>query len=645
MRASHKSCMVAVLAMVLWVLAAFGTPRAVEAESPEEIYAQARKAYQAALSVPEKGRKIEELRKCIRQLREAASADARGKLSDRCIYLIGQSYHAIHDVSQSREDFRSALDNYRTIVQHYPKSPLADDAQYLIGVLYSSEDPAQAYLEFAKVRLFFPGGDMRSKAVQSSEQLAGRIGCDKTKQKAQTVSSPVKDGKDTGAPKQSKDSDKSDRSDKSDSPKKPGESKDPKAKKDQKDQAPGDNKQDREDKKTGAARKADDTTTPQNAPQACPTLVHLERIQHWSAEDYTRVVLYTSGPLNYKEQAVAADPKHNVPGKIYVELLDCAVNPKMKSSVRIMDRFLQGVRAEQSESTQARVVLDTRGIDSYRIFPLTDPARLIIDVRGTVPKVEETVSAKIDPEAVKKTLPTLAHQLALDVKRIVLDPGHGGRDKGAIGPNNIFEKDIVLSIAKRLKTDQEEKTGCEVILTRTKDRFVSLEERTAIANSKKADLFISIHTNAHEDRQYHGIETYFLNLSNDKESARVAALENATSTKKVSDLEAILHDLLLNTKLNESSRLARGVQKHTVSAIKTGYENVRDLGTKQAPFYVLLGAEMPSILIETAFITNEEEENRLKDAAFQDKLAKGITAGVEAYIHQVRGFARRGDQQ
>ena len=582
MRAFHKSYMIFALGMVYLIFLGCGSFEAVFAQSQEDLFNRARDSYHAALAIADKEQRVNALRKCIPQLQEIVKGDSGGKLGDKCYYLIGQGYHAIYDAKQSRGDFTAALDNYRVVVHQYPRSPLADDAQYLIGVLYSSEDPSQAYVEFAKVRLFFPKGDMRSKAHERAAGLARQLGCDKGKKKVQSVSSPAKE------------------------------------------------------KKGGSAE-------PRSAPApACPSLVRLEKIQHWSADDYTRVVLYTSGALTYKEHTIAADLKNKQPGKIYVDLMDCAVNPKMNSHISIMDRFLQEVRAEQCEPALARVVLDTLAIDSYRIFPLTDPARLVIDVRGGRQKAD-AAAPKVDPESVKKALPTLTRQLALGVKRIVLDPGHGGKDKGAISPNKVYEKDIVLAIAKHLKKDLEEKTGCEVILTRTKDSFLSLEERTAIANSQKADLFISIHTNAHEDKQYHGIETYFLNLSKDKESARVAALENATSTKKVSDLEAILHDLLLNTKINESARLAKEVQKCTVRTIKRDYENIRDLGTKQAPFYVLLGAEMPSILIETAFLTNAQEEKRLKDSAFQDKLAKGITAGIESYIQQMRGFAKKGD--
>jgi N-acetylmuramoyl-L-alanine amidase len=295
---------------------------------------------------------------------------------------------------------------------------------------------------------------------------------------------------------------------------------------------------------------------------------------------------------------------------------------------------------------------------------MSDPFRLVVDVKGkkseaTPQQQPEVVQKKPQQSAEQKKqqkqlsrittspekntqLPSLARQLGLEISRIVIDPGHGGKDKGAIGPNNTYEKDIVLAVAKQLKPLLEKKTGCEVILTRTRDVFLSLEQRTAIANTNKADLFISIHANAHSDRSKHGVETYFLNLAKDQESARVAALENATSTRKISDLESILKDLLLNTKVDESARLAGQVQSNLIGRLKTDYDSVRDLGTKQAPFYVLMGAEMPSILIETSFISNPVEEERLKNRKFQKCLAESICNGIQSYMEGIRTASRMG---
>ncbi len=176
----------------------------------------------------------------------------------------------------------------------------------------------------------------------------------------------------------------------------------------------------------------------------------------------------------------------------------------------------------------------------------------------------------------------------------------------------------------------------EVILTRNSDRFLTLEERTAIANTKNADLFISIHTNSHRDRRAYGIETYFLNLATDDEAIRVAALENATSTKNISDLQTILYDLMQNAKINESSRLAANVQVSMVHYLKRKrWSRIKDKGVKQAPFYVLLGAQMPAILVETSFISNPRECKRLVNPTYQQRICEAIVIGIKNYIKEI----------
>ena len=217
---------------------------------------------------------------------------------------------------------------------------------------------------------------------------------------------------------------------------------------------------------------------------------------------------------------------------------------------------------------------------------------------------------------------------------MVIDPGHGGKDYGAPGYHRgVHEKKVTLEIAMRLAKQIKTELGLEVVLTRNGDRYLTLEERTAIANTKSADMFISIHTNASRDRRAYGIETYFLNLATDEEAIRVAAMENATSTKNISDLQKILYDLMQNAKINESSRLAAYVQSATVQHLKNKrYSRVKSKGVKQAPFYVLLGAQMPSILIETSFISNSRECERLVNSKYQTRLAEGIVQGIRNYI-------------
>ena len=176
-------------------------------------------------------------------------------------------------------------------------------------------------------------------------------------------------------------------------------------------------------------------------------------------------------------------------------------------------------------------------------------------------------------------------------------------------------------------------------MTRNSDRYLSLEERTAIANTKNADLFISIHCNASKSERVYGLETYYLNLATDDDAILVAARENATSRKTISDLQNILNDLVQNSKINESSRLATFVQNSLYSHMKKKYSHVSNKGVKRAPFYVLLGAEMPSILVETSFISNERECKRLVSADYQEDLCKAIIKGIKGYIEETNPTA------
>ena len=196
-----------------------------------------------------------------------------------------------------------------------------------------------------------------------------------------------------------------------------------------------------------------------------------------------------------------------------------------------------------------------------------------------------------------------------------------------------------LALAKKLASKIRSELSCDVVLTRETDKYLTLEERTAIANTKNADLFISIHTNSAKDRRAFGLETFFLNLATDDEAIRVAAFENATSEKNISDLQTILTDLMQNAKINESSRLAAHVQSELFQHMKNSYSKIKSKGVKQAPFYVLLGAQMPAILIETSFISNPRECKRLTDSHYQDRLCEGIVRGIREYIKETNPTA------
>ncbi|MBM4783922.1 MAG: N-acetylmuramoyl-L-alanine amidase [Archangiaceae bacterium] len=228
---------------------------------------------------------------------------------------------------------------------------------------------------------------------------------------------------------------------------------------------------------------------------------------------------------------------------------------------------------------------------------------------------------------------SLAQQLGLKVKRVIIDAGHGGHDTGAIGPTGVREKDVSLAVVLKLK-EKLEAQGLEVVLTRDDDTFIALDERTRIANRQHGDLFISIHCNAAPSKTLRGIETYTLNTSSNRYSVRLAARENATTERGINDLQYILADLATKANTGESQRLAERVQKSLIRGLSADYKGIRDLGTKEALFVVLLGAKMPSILVETSFLSNPEDEQRLASPEYQQSLADQIAEAVDGFLEE-----------
>jgi N-acetylmuramoyl-L-alanine amidase len=235
---------------------------------------------------------------------------------------------------------------------------------------------------------------------------------------------------------------------------------------------------------------------------------------------------------------------------------------------------------------------------------------------------------------------TLTRALGLKIGRIAIDPGHGGHDTGTVGPTGLQEKDVVLDVALRLKKLLERNTGCTVIMTRSDDTFIPLEERTAVANEKAADLFISIHANASRDKSARGIETYYLNLTSSPDALEVAARENATSQESVHQLQDLIKKIATTEKIEESQEFALQVQRQVHERVaKASGVAQRDRGVKKAPFVVLIGANMPSILSEISFLTNPRDERLLKRGDYRQRVAEALYRGVLDYVRNLSGVA------
>ncbi len=254
----------------------------------------------------------------------------------------------------------------------------------------------------------------------------------------------------------------------------------------------------------------------------------------------------------------------------------------------------------------------------FKVFTLKSPPRLVLDFLDQ----KRPDKKEIDEKDIiwKKTV-------------IVIDPGHGGKDPGAIGKGGVMEKDIVLKEAFFLKKEIEKSIPNSLVyLTRKRDKFLSLQERAEFANRVGADIFVSIHANSNRKRSVCGIETYFLNMTDDPEALAVAARENGISINEMGKVSKLLTELILNHKINDSSLLAGFIQKNMVAKVKSHFKGVRNLGVKEAPFYVLLGTKMAACLVELSFLSNPKEERRLRNPFYLKLLAKGIALGIKEYI-------------
>jgi len=360
------------------------------------------------------------------------------------------------------------------------------------------------------------------------------------------------------------------------------------------------------------------------------------RFLSWNG--YTRIMLDLSQETKYEVRRLKGDLAREMPPRIYIDILGARLALVSKEPVPVEDGLLRQVRLGQYSGDVVRVVLDMHSLKDHNAFLRADPCSLVIDVYGQ--KVQETAAAKEVPAipasngrkvTAKVDNPSAPAPATSGLRKIVLDPGHGGKDPGAIGNGGIAEKDIVLSIAKKLAAKLRKDMAVEVVLTRKDDRFVALEDRTALANKENADLFISLHVNASENAEAKGIETYYLDKTTDEAAIRLAARENSTSRKNISDLQFILSDMTQNMKLEDSITLAHRLQGSLVAGMGKSMDDVRDLGVKKALFYVLVGARMPSVLVELFFITNRSEGSVMNRASYQDAMVEALYEGIQKY--------------
>jgi N-acetylmuramoyl-L-alanine amidase len=352
-----------------------------------------------------------------------------------------------------------------------------------------------------------------------------------------------------------------------------------------------------------------------------PGLGDVTEVRHWSYPEYTRVVVELDRPVRIKRgvKRLPADPGAGRPERLYVDIEGIWVGTDYEDGIAVRDGLLEGVRIGQNTRGTIRVVVDLEQYHHHRLIVLSHPHRLVLDIYGTRESAGER-----DAEGLR--LPAGLR----GIQTVVLDPGHGGRDPGAIGVGGVREKQVTLALARALAEDLEA-LGFDVVLTRKDDRFLDLEERTAIAEAARGDLFVSLHANAARRVSVRGVETYYLDENHERHSLTVAARENGVDPSEVNELQRTLAKLRVSEVSPHSRRLAELIQHRIVSGMPRPFRPVPDLGVKKGPFYVLFLSSMPAVLVEAGFLTNRTEAKRLRDAAYRDALAEQIARALVDY--------------
>jgi len=410
--------------------------------------------------------------------------------------------------------------------------------------------------------------------------------------------------------------------------------------------------------------------------------VSVDNLRFWEGPNSIRIIVDVDGQVTFNQ----GDAKN--PDRIFVDISAAKLNSVLAGKQwPVKSTLLQQIRIGQNSNSTVRIVLDVGNIGRVTSFTLRDPDRVVIDVFGkeTAAPAAEIVSARTtkppppaapapapapavvtsetarllisppaattpaaspakkspEPEA-KAITPakatnsgtrSLVRSLGLKLSRVVIDAGHGGHDTGTVGQHGYTEKELVLDVAQRVKQLVETELGAEVVMTRNDDNFVPLEARTAIANEQQADLFISIHANSSRVRSVRGVETYFLNFTSSREALETASRENAASERSIHELQDLVKKIMLRDKVDESRELAQHIER--ALAVRKG--SGTDRGVKQAPFVVLIGANMPSVLAEICFISNPQDEKLGKTPENRQAIAQSLFEGIRSYAESLSG--------
>jgi N-acetylmuramoyl-L-alanine amidase len=632
-------------------------------EQAEAQYQKAEQMRQALESKPEDSRSLEDYKQLVAAYRRVYLLSSSAGAVTPALMEVAQLYHDMGD-QFDQAYYQNSLVTYKFLIAQYPGSKFRTDALFQVGKI-EKEDLAEgpeakdAFTQFIRL---YPHSPRAADARQALKEIAeGKLDAPPAIPASQSASASKNADDSNNVSRRTADSQS--------------------------------RSQLRRTADSQPAKNSDTVAQPspdesQNGP------AKVTDIRSWNADDYTRVVVDLDGAVKYESARIKN------PDRIYFDLYSARLDKSVtEKEMPLQNGFLKAVRVAQNKDGVVRLVLDVQSVEGYSAFLLPDPYRLVIDVHGatslasrkapdagvgvgklagdspatsTVPsgpseKVQvpavssvggdnsATVASAADPHS--RTLPvpripatavpptrdgerSLTRALGLKISRIVIDPGHGGHDTGTIGPNGLMEKNVCLDVALRLgRLIQRKLPGAEVIYTRKTDVFIPLEERTAIANQAKADLFISIHANSSHNETARGIETYYLNFTTSEEALETASRENALSDESIHQLQDLIKQIANNDKIEESRELASDIQNSLTGQLRLVSTAERNRGVKKAPFVVLIGANMPSVLAEISFLSNPTDDRLLEKPSQRQRIAQGIFRGIEQYLSSLNSLS------
>ena len=604
-----------ILFLALVSLLCFAPPaeaqtRAAKKTAARAQYERAEKLRTALQGKPQKERTLPEYKAVVSAYRRVYLITPHSAEVTPALIVVAETYQEMGRLFDAKY-YQSAIDAYQFLLHEYPTSRYRDDALFTIGQIQHTDlnqlDAAE--LTFQDFLKRYP----RSSKAEQARQALAEIGSAREQQRKQPA-------------------------------------------------------------KEVARERERDRRTPQ-----------VTGIRCWNAENYTRIV------VDVEEEVKFDSARISHPDRIYFDISRARLSSTLVGKTfEVESGFLKTVRVAQNQAGVVRMVLEVDKVKDYSVFLLPNPYRLVVDVHGAAPatakaekaepvsrslgtakeekpaaKPEKTEKVEVARAEPPKTAPeprksaereapgkapdfakatrngqhSLTRALGLKIGRIVIDAGHGGHDTGTVGPSGLMEKDLCLDIALRLgKEIQENLPGTEVHYTREDDTFVPLENRTALANQVRADLFISIHANSSRDRSARGVETYYLNFAASEDAMEVAARENALSQSSIHELRDLIKQIASNEKLEESRELAAEIQEALSGRLRRYSRSIKDRGVKRAPFVVLIGANMPSILAEVSFISNPSDELALKKPEHRQRVVEGLYNGIEQYLQNLNSL-------